>query len=197
MLETPDPRLTGLLADQDIRKLCIDTDTPMISPFNEKLTESGKISYGLSSCGYDATLASSFKIFTNTNSVVLDPKEFNEKAFVDFEGDKCIIPPHGFILCHTKEYFKMPEDVLAICLAKSTYARIGLVVGVTPLEPGWEGQVTIEISNTSNLPAIVYSNEGICQFLFFRATSLPEIPYNKRGGKYMGQLGIVLPRILK
>ncbi len=187
---------TGLLSDQDITDLCINTDTPMISPFSQKLTEKGKISYGLSSYGYDVTCARSFKIFTNLNSTILDPKEIDERSFYDHEGDVCIIPPNGFVLAHTNEYFHMPEDVLSICLAKSTYARIGIVVGVTPLEPGWQGQVTLEFSNTTNSPAKIYANEGVCQFLFFRGASTCNTPYNKRGGKYMHQKGVVLPKIL-
>lgn len=193
LLNTP----SGLLSDRDIYNLCVNTDKPMISPFSEKLTEKGKISYGLSSYGYDATCARSFKIFTNVNSIILDPKALDERSFIDYEGDVCIIPPNGFVLTHTKEYFCIPEDVLSICLAKSTYARIGLVVGVTPLEPGWEGSVTIEISNTTNLPAKIYADEGICQFLFLKGASTCQTPYNKRGGKYMHQQGVVLPKILK
>lgn len=196
MLETLYSNPTGMLADVDIASLCVGVEKPMIQPFSEALSEKGKISHGLSSCGYDATCASSFKIFTNVNSVILDPKALDETSFVDFEGDVCIIPPNGFVLTHTNEVFDMPEDIMSVCLAKSTYARIGLVVGVTPLEPGWRGQVTIEISNTTNLPAKIYANEGICQFLFFRTMNKPRVPYNKRGGKYMGQEGIVLPRIL-
>lgn len=189
----------GILSDKDIELLC-DADkfeNPMIQPFSHKLTEEGKISHGLSSCGYDATLAPEFKIFTNAKSVVLDPKKLNTDCFVDHRGDTCIIPPNGFILCHTTEEFWIPKDVMTICIGKSTYARIGLIVNVTPLEPGWNGQVTIEISNSTPLPAIVYANEGICQFIFLRAPNPPRTPYNARGGKYMGQKGIVLPRILE
>ena len=188
---------SGLLSDRDITELCMNISKPMIYPFSEKLSEKGRISHGLSSYGYDATCAPSFKIFTNVNSTVLDPKKLDENSFVNFEGDVCIIPPHGFILTHTNEYFQMPEDILSICLAKSTYARIGLVVGVTPLEPGWCGQVTLEISNTTCLPAKVYAHEGICQFLFFRGASPCKTPYNTRGGKYMNQRGIVLPKIIE
>lgn len=186
----------GLLTDLDITKLCIDTDTPMITPFQEKLSDKGKISYGLSSCGYDARAGTSFKIFTNVNNSIIDPKDFSEDCFVEREADYCIIPPNSFILCHTVEHFNMPEDVMGICLGKSTYARCGNVCGVTPLEPGWSGQVTIEISNTTTLPAKVYANEGVCQFLFFRTQNPCLTPYNKRNGKYMGQKGVVLPKVI-
>lgn len=172
----------------------------MITPFNEKLSEVGRISHGLSSFGYDATCSNKYKIAVAKNELfpnrILDPKDVDPTAYYDFEGDVCIIPPHGFALTNTNEIFDIPEDILSICMAKSTYARIGLVVGVTPLEPGWRGSVTIELSNTTDLPIKVYSNEGVCQFLFFRGRSKADIPYNKRGGKYMDQEGIVLSRVL-
>ena len=186
----------GLLADIDIKDLCVDVENPMISPFSEKLTEVGKISHGLSAYGYDATLAPSFKLFTNVNNSVVDPKNFSEDCFVERFDDTCVIPPNSFLLGHTVETFDVPSDVLAICIGKSTYARCGIIVNVTPLEPGWAGQVTIEIHNTTPLPAIVYANEGICQFLFFRGASPCLTPYNTRGGKYMHQTGVVLPRVL-
>lgn len=186
--------LPGILSDIDIEHLC-KGESPMISPFTEKLREEGVISYGLSSYGYDARLAEEFKIFTNVHNTVVDPKNFSDTCFVPHKGERCIIPPNSFILCHTVEWFKIPKDVLVVCVAKSTYARCGLVVGVTPLEPGWEGQVTIEISNTTPLPAVVYANEGICQFLFFRGARPCRTPYDSRGGKYMGQKGVVLPKL--
>lgn len=168
----------------------------MISPFTEKLKDIGMISYGLSSFGYDATCGNKFKIVSGINDKsIIDPKEVNPAVFEDFEGDVCIIPPHGFALTYTNETFDIPEDIMSICMAKSTYARCGLVVGVTPLEPGWRGQVTIELSNTTDLPIKVYANEGICQFYFLQGKT-SETPYNARGGKYMDQVGIVLPRIL-
>lgn len=168
----------------------------MITPFKEKLRDEGVISYGLSSFGYDATCGSTFKLINPEFTGILDPKNVNEDAFTTVEGDHCIIPPHGFALTYTNEIFDIPEDIMSICMAKSTMARLGLVVGVTPLEPGWRGQVTIELSNTTNAPIKVYANEGICQFYFLQG-SPSETPYNVRGGKYMDQVGIVLPRILQ
>ena len=154
------------------------------------------VSYGTSSYGYDIRCADEFKIFTNVHSTVVDPKNFDEKSFVDFKGDVCIIPPNSFALARTVEYFRIPRDVLVVCLGKSTYARCGLIVNVTPLEPEWEGHVTLEISNTTPLPAKVYANEGLCQFLFFKGDSLCEVSYKDRGGKYQGQSGVTLPRII-
>lgn len=188
---------TGLLSDIDIEFLCRNKDNPMINPFSEKLSEEGKISHGLSSYGYDATLAPTYKLLATSKSTLIDPKVNSDSCFEDYEGDFCIIPPHGFLLGHTNEVFDLPEDILSICIGKSTYARVGLIVNVTPLEPGWRGQVTIEISNTTDLPAKVYGNEGICQFLFFRSVRKCRTPYNKRGGKYMDQKGIVLSKILE
>lgn len=169
----------------------------MITPFVEKLQDKNKISYGLSSFGYDATCADTFKVVDSNYNGILDPKDVDPKAFKEIKADTFIIPPHGFVLTYTKEIFDMPEDVLSICMAKSTLARVGLVVGVTPLEPGWRGQVTIELSNTTDLPIKVYSHEGICQFLFYQGNSAADISYKKRNGKYMDQRGIVLPTILK
>jgi len=146
------------------------------------------------SYGYDALVAPSFKIFTNVDNAIVDPKNFSPQSFVERETDVCIIPPNSFVLCHTVEYFKIPDDVLVICLGKSTYARCGLIVNVTPLEPGWEGHVTLEISNTTPLPAKVYANEGVAQFLFFKGSTPCEVNYASRAGKYMGQRGVTLPR---
>lgn len=167
----------------------------MIEPFEEKQRAEGMISYGLSSYGYDARLSDEFMIFTNVDNAIVDPKNFDESSFVERKTDICVIPPNSFALARTVEYFKIPKDVLVICLGKSTYARCGLIVNVTPLEPGWEGQVTLEISNTTPLPAKVYANEGICQFLFYKGHSPCEITYADRAGKYMGQRGVTLPRL--
>lgn len=168
----------------------------MIEPFVESQRGQGMISYGLSSYGYDARVAPEFRIFTNVDSAMIDPKNFEAKSFVSRDTDICIIPPNSFALARTVEYFRIPRDVLVVCLGKSTYARCGLIVNVTPLEPEWEGHVTLEISNTTPLPAKVYANEGLCQFLFFQGASACEISYKDRGGKYMGQTGVTLPRIL-
>ena len=167
----------------------------MITPFEEKQNRQGCISYGLSSYGYDARLADEFKIFTNIDNAIVDPKNFSESSFVNRKTDVCVIPPNSFALARTVEYFKIPRDVLVICLGKSTYARCGLIVNVTPLEPEWEGHVTLEISNTTPLPARVYANEGVCQFLFLQGDTPPEVSYADRGGKYMGQKGVTLPRM--
>lgn len=183
----------GLLPDHAIRTLA--QDHGMISPFQEKQNRDGVISYGLSSYGYDARCSEDFKIFTNVDNALVDPKRFNDKSFVDRSAAECIIPPNSFVLTHTVEYFRIPEDVLVVCLGKSTYARCGLIVNVTPLEPGWEGHVTLEISNTTPLPAKVYANEGVAQFLFFKGSSACEVSYAHRRGKYMGQKGITLPRM--
>ncbi|MCK6418634.1 MAG: dCTP deaminase [Alphaproteobacteria bacterium] len=167
----------------------------MIEPFVEKQTRAGVISYGLSSYGYDARMADEFKIFTNIDNAMVDPKNFSPQSFVDRKVDICVIPPNSFVLSRTVEYFRIPKDVLVICLGKSTYARCGLIVNVTPLEPGWEGHVTLEISNTTPLPAKVYAHEGIAQFLFFKGSSACETTYADRSGKYMGQRGVTLPRL--
>ncbi|NBV54400.1 MAG: dCTP deaminase [Proteobacteria bacterium] len=169
----------------------------MIEPFTESLKKEGVISYGLSSYGYDARLAPEFKVFTNVHNALVDPKNFTNSSFVTMEGDSCIIPPNSFILGRTVEYFKIPRDVLVVCLGKSTYARCGIVVNVTPLEPEWEGHVTLELSNTTPLPAKVYANEGVCQFLFLGGDGVCETSYADRKGKYMGQQGITLARIDK
>lgn len=153
------------------------------------------ISYGTSSYGYDVRCADEFKIFTNINSSVIDPKNFDPDCFVDFKGDVCIIPPNSFVLARTVEYFRIPRNVLTVCLGKSTYARCGIIVNVTPLEPEWEGHVTLEFSNTTNLPAKIYANEGVAQMLFFESDEECETSYADRGGKYMGQTGVVVPRM--
>ena len=170
-------------------------DHAMIEPFVEAQKRDGVISYGLSSYGYDARIANAFKIFTNIDSAVIDPKNFTPTSFVDRQTDVCIIPPNSFDLGHTVEYFRIPRDILVICLGKSTYARCGIIVNVTPLEPEWEGQVTIEISNTTPLPAKIHANEGICQFLFLQGNEPCEISYAAKAGKYMHQRGVALPKL--
>lgn len=167
----------------------------MIEPFVEGQRREGVISYGLSSYGYDARVAREFKIFTNVDSALIDPKKFDPKSFVDRDLDVCIVPPNSFALARTVEYFRVPRDVLVVCLGKSTYARCGIIVNVTPLEPEWEGHVTIEISNTTPLPAKIYANEGICQFLFFQGDRPCEVSYKDRAGKYMQQTGVTLPKL--
>ena len=171
----------------------------MIEPFEAKqvkLNDRGErlVSYGTSSYGYDVRCAREFKIFTNINSTIVDPKNFEAGNFVDVEADVCIIPPNSFVLARTVEYFRIPRDVLVVCLGKSTYARCGIIVNVTPLEPEWEGHVTLEFSNSTPLPAKIYANEGVAQMLFFRGNEPCEISYADRGGKYQGQTGITIPR---
>ena len=170
----------------------------MISPFEPdqiKTLSGGKvISYGTSSYGYDVRCSSMFKVFTNINSAIVDPKQFDKNSFVDFEGDTCIIPPNSFALASTVEYFKIPRSVLTICLGKSTYARCGIIVNVTPLEPEWEGHVTLEFSNTTPLTAKIYANEGVAQMLFFESDTICETSYKDRGGKYQKQTGVTLPK---
>ncbi len=182
-----------IMPDHWIRRMA--QDACMIEPFVERQQRDGAISFGLSSFGYDARVAQEFRVFTNVDSAVVDPKNFSDASFVERTGATCTIPPNSFALAHTVEYFRIPRDVLVICLGKSTYARCGIIVNVTPLEPEWEGQVTIEISNTTPLPAKIYANEGICQFLFLKGESAPEISYADRAGKYMGQRGVALPRL--
>ncbi|MGC0371694.1 MAG: hypothetical protein DGJ47_000393 [Rickettsiaceae bacterium] len=171
----------------------------MIHPFIKnqvRLKEEEKIiSYGVSSYGYDARVSNEFKIFTNLNTAIVDPKNFSNESLVHRETDVCIIPPNSFALARTVEYFKVPEDVLVVCVGKSTYARCGIIVNVTPLEPGWEGHVTLEFSNTTPLPAKIYAGEGACQFLFFKGNEKCLTTYDKRNGKYMGQTGVTLPKI--
>src|SRR6187399_2237607 len=166
----------------------------MIEPFVEAQRREGCISYGLSSYGYDARVADEFKIFTNVDSATVDPKDFASNSFVDRQTDVCIIPPNSFALARTVEYFRVPEDVLVICLGKSTYARCGIIVNVTPLEPEWEGHVTLEFSNTTPLPAKIYANEGVAQMLFFESDEVCGTSYKDRGGKYQGQQGVTLPK---
>jgi dCTP deaminase len=182
-----------ILSDRWIREMA--TTHGMIEPFVERQTREGVISYGLSSYGYDARVGREFKIFTNVDSAIVDPKAFSSQSFVDRETDVCIVPPNSFALATTIEYFRVPRDVLVVCLGKSTYARCGIIVNVTPLEPEWEGHVTIEISNTTPLPARIYANEGVCQFLFFKGEQPCEVSYADRKGKYMRQLGVTLPRL--
>lgn len=179
--------------DHWIRKMSLEHG--MIEPFVDGQVRDGNISYGLSSYGYDIRVADEFKIFTNVNNAIVDPKQFTSDSFVDYNGDVCVIPPNSFVLAKTVEYFRIPRDVLTICVGKSTYARCGLIVNVTPFEPEWEGFVTLEISNTTPLPARVYANEGIAQVLFFRSDSLCETSYADRKGKYQKQTGIRLPKL--
>ena len=183
----------SVLSDKWIRKM--SKEHSMISPFEEKQIRGKSISYGLSSFGYDARVSNEFKIFTNVNSGIVDPKIFKKDSFVTKIGKECIIPPNSFALARTVEYFKIPDNVLVICLGKSTYARCGIIVNVTPLEPGWEGHVTLEFSNTTPLPAKIYANEGVSQFVFIRGNEIPSIIYAKRKGKYMKQKGVTLPKI--
>ena len=170
-------------------------DHKMISPFEAQQVRGDKISFGVSSYGYDARVSNEFKIFTNVNSEIVDPKNVKPTNFVTKKSSECIIPPNSFVLASTVEYFKVPKDVLVICLGKSTYARCGIIVNVTPLEPGWEGHVTLEFSNTTPLPAKIYANEGAAQFVFLKGSEVPEITYADRNGKYMGQTGVTLPKV--
>lgn len=170
----------------------------MIEPFEygqvRDVNEKRVISYGTSSYGYDVRCSREFKIFTNINSAIVDPKDFDHNSFVDVQGDVCIIPPNSFALARTVEYFRIPRNVLTVCLGKSTYARCGIIVNVTPLEPEWEGHVTLEFSNTTPLPARIYANEGVAQMLFFESDEVCDVSYKDRGGKYQGQTGVVTPR---
>ena len=170
----------------------------MIQPFEptQISRQNGErvISFGTSSYGYDVRCATEFKIFTNIHSATVDPKRFDERSFVDSTGDKCVIPPNSFALASTIEYFRIPADILTICVGKSTYARCGIIVNVTPLEPEWEGHVTLEFSNTTNLPAIIYANEGVAQMLFFQSDERCETTYKDRNGRYQGQTGVTLPK---
>jgi dCTP deaminase len=167
----------------------------MIEPLSKSQAGDGVVSFGISSYGYDMRISDEFKIFTNINTTVIDPKSFDPETFIDYKGAECIIPPNSFVLCRSVEYFRIPRNVLVICLGKSTYARCGIVVNVTPLEPEWEGHVTIEISNTTPLPAKIYANEGIAQLIFLGAAEPCEISYKDKTGKYQAQKGITLPRI--
>ena len=182
----------GLKSDKWIRERSLQDE--MITPFCEGLVGEGVVSYGLSSYGYDIRVANEFKIFTNVNSSIIDPKEFSIESFIDVKASSILVPPNSFALARTVEYFKIPRDVLAICLGKSTYARCGIIVNVTPFEPEFEGHITIEISNTTPLPAKIYANEGIAQVLFLQGDEVCETSYADRGGKYQGQSGVTLPR---
>ena len=183
----------SILSDRSIRRLALEKG--MIEPFVDSQKRDGIISYGLSSYGYDARVGTEFKIFTNVDSAVVDPKNFAANSFVDRTSDVCIIPPNSFALASTVEYFRIPRDVLVICVGKSTYARCGIIVNVTPLEPEWEGHVTLEFSNTTPLPAKIYANEGACQFLFLQGDEPCEVSYRDKAGKYQGQRGVTLPKI--
>jgi len=183
----------GLKSDTWIRKMA--REQGMIEPFVESQVREGVISYGVSSYGYDIRIAHEFKIFTNVYSAVVDPKNFNPQSMIDFSGDICIIPPNSFALARTIEYFRIPRNVLTVCLGKSTYARCGIIVNVTPFEPEWEGFVTLEISNTTPLPARIYANEGIAQVLFFEADEVCETSYADKKGKYQKQQSIMLPKL--
>jgi len=183
----------ALLPDFRIREFALKKK--MIEPFVDKQQRRGVISYGLSSYGYDIRVADEFKIFTNVNSAVVDPKKFDKRSMVNFKGDICVIPPNSFALAKTVEYFRIPRQVLTICVGKSTYARCGIIVNVTPFEPEWEGFVTLEISNTTPLPARIYANEGIAQVLFFESDAPCEVSYADKKGKYQNQMDIVLPKL--
>ena len=187
----------SIKSDKWITKMSYENK--MIEPFSEnqmRIDENGQklISYGVSSYGYDVRCSNEFKVFTNIHSAIVDPKSFDEKSFVDVKSDVCIIPPNSFALARTVEFFKIPRSVLTICLGKSTYARCGIIVNVTPLEPEWEGHVTLEFSNTTTLPAKIYANEGVAQMLFFESDEVCETSYKDRGGKYQGQTGVTLPK---
>lgn len=183
----------GIKPDHWIRKMALEHG--MIEPFVDHQVREGVISYGVSSYGYDIRVADEFKIFTNVYSAVVDPKNFDRASMVDFKGDVCVIPPNSFALARTVEYFRIPRNVLTICVGKSTYARCGIIVNVTPFEPEWEGFVTLEISNTTPLPARIYANEGIAQVLFFEADEPCEISYADKKGKYQKQQSIILPKV--
>jgi dCTP deaminase len=183
----------SIKADKWIRKMALEKR--MIEPFEEKQVRKGVISYGLSSYGYDIRVADEFKLFTDIYSTLVDPKKFDPKSFVDIKAKSIIIPPNSFALARTVEYFRIPRNVLTVCLGKSTYARCGIIVNVTPFEPEWEGTATLEISNTTPLPAKIYANEGIAQVLFFEGREEPEISYADKKGKYQAQHGVTLPRI--
>jgi dCTP deaminase len=183
----------SIKSDKWIRRMA--QDRRMIEPFSEKQVADGLISYGLSSYGYDIRIADEFKIFTNIHSATVDPKNFDTRSFIDVKADVCIIPPNSFALARTVEYFRIPRSVITVCVGKSTYARCGIIVNVTPFEPEWEGIVTLEVSNTTPLPAKIYANEGIAQVLFFESDELCETSYADRKGKYQSQQGLTLPRL--
>src|SRR6476659_2805191 len=183
----------GIKADRWIKRMALEHK--MIEPFVETQTRTGVVSFGLSSYGYDTRVADEFKVFTNIYNTLVDPKDFDPKSFVDIKADICIIPPNSFALARTIEYFRIPRDILTICLGKSTYARCGIIVNVTPFEPEWEGHVTIEISNTTPLPAKIYANEGIAQVLFFQSDEPCAKSYKDKKGKYQAQRGVTLPKL--
>ena len=185
--------MAGIKSDKWIRRMALEHR--MIEPFEDRQVREGVVSYGLSSYGYDIRVADEFKVFTNINSTVVDPKNFDARSFVDIRTDICIVPPNSFVLARTVEYFRIPRDVLTICVGKSTYARCGLIVNVTPFEPEWEGFVTLEISNTTPLPARIYANEGIAQVLFFQSDETCEVSYADKKGKYQKQQGLTLPHL--
>ena len=182
----------GVKPDHWITKM--SKEKGMIEPFVDSQIRDGVISYGVSSYGYDIRVADEFKIFTNVYSTIVDPKAFDPRSMVDFKGEICIIPPNSFALARTVEYFRIPRTIFTICVGKSTYARCGIIVNVTPLEPEWEGHVTLEFSNTTPLPAKIYANEGVAQMLFYESDEVCEISYKDRGGKYQGQKGVTLPK---
>jgi dCTP deaminase len=183
----------AIKSDKWIRRMALERG--MIEPFVDDQVRDGVVSFGLSSYGYDIRVADEFKVFTNINSTVIDPKHFDPRSFVDLQSDVCIVPPNSFALARTIEYFRIPRDVLTVCLGKSTYARCGIIVNVTPFEPEWEGFVTLEISNTTPLPARIYANEGIAQVLFFQSDEPCERSYADKKGKYLRQQGVTLPKI--
>jgi dCTP deaminase len=183
----------SIKSDKWIKRVAVEQQ--MIVPFEDAQVRSGVISYGLSSYGYDIRVANEFKIFTNVNTTIVDPKNFDERSFVDFKGDVCIVPPNSFALAKTVEHFRIPRNVLTICLGKSTYARCGVIVNVTPFEPEWEGFATLEISNTTPLPAKIYANEGIAQVIFFESDETCLVSYADKKGKYQAQQDITLPKI--
>jgi len=183
----------AIKADRWIKRMALEH--AMIEPFVDGQVRENVVSYGLSSYGYDIRVADEFKVFTNVYGSVIDPKSFDPRSFVDMKADVCIIPPNSFALARTIEYFRVPRDVLTVCLGKSTYARCGIIVNVTPFEPEWEGHVTIEISNTTPLPAKIYANEGIAQVLFFQSDEVCEVSYKDKKGKYQAQRGVTLPKI--
>jgi dCTP deaminase len=195
--QTPQGSKMSIKSDKWIRRMA--EQTGMIEPFepNQVKEVNGHkiVSYGTSSYGYDIRCSREFKLFTNINSTIVDPKNFDPNSFVQVEADYCVIPPNSFALARTVEYFRIPRNVLTVCLGKSTYARCGIIVNVTPFEPEWEGYVTLEFSNTTPLPAKIYANEGVAQVLFFESDEVCEISYKDRGGKYQGQVGVTLPKI--
>ena len=194
-IDLPEPVKTSgrILVDWEIREYV--KRHRMLEPFEEHLQRTGVISYGLSSMGYDIRVTDEFKIFTNVHQAIVDPKHFDPASFIDITAPVCVVPPNSFALARTVEYFRIPRNIMTLCVVKSTYARCGIIVNVTPFEPGWEGHATLEISNTTPLPARIYSFEGIAQVLFFEAGALPEVSYADRKGKYQGQQGITLPKV--